>query len=168
MNKIKKICYLGIGIALYFVLSMTVKIPLIGHIQTDLGYIVFGLYCALFGWTACIVGVIGCLFESLIISGWIPIGWMVGQLFIGISCGIILNKIKNMQINSYFLISLVTIIVSIFVGIGLVKTIIECNLYEIPFAIKFTKNCIACVADIIPMMLGVILSRNKCFKKFMQ
>lgn len=35
-KKLKLICNLGMGIALYTVLGMMVKIPLIGHIHTDL------------------------------------------------------------------------------------------------------------------------------------
>lgn len=40
----KKIAFLGIGIALYVVLSMTIKIPLVGHIQTDFGYVAYGAF----------------------------------------------------------------------------------------------------------------------------
>lgn len=45
----KKISITALGIALYVVLSMTVKIPLIAHISLDLGYIVFAFYCYHFG-----------------------------------------------------------------------------------------------------------------------
>lgn len=79
-NKLKKICYLAMGIAMYVVFSMAVKIPLIGHIQTDLGYMVYGAFLSCFGIPGVVVGVVGCLVESLIFSGWVPIGWMIGQL----------------------------------------------------------------------------------------
>ena len=49
MNRTKKITYLGMGIALYVVLSMTVKIPLINQIKTDFGYLAFGAFLNLFG-----------------------------------------------------------------------------------------------------------------------
>ena len=87
MTKTKHIAYLGISVALYVVLGMMVKIPLIAHIGTDLGYIVFGFCCYVFGWPAFIVGTIGCMIESMLTTGWIPIGWMIGQVVIGISCG---------------------------------------------------------------------------------
>ena len=48
MNRTKKITYLGMGIALYVVLSMTVKIPLINQIKTDFGYLAFGAFLNLF------------------------------------------------------------------------------------------------------------------------
>lgn len=51
-NNAIMLCYLAMGTALYIALSATAKIPLIGHIQTDLGYIVFGAFCVLFGWKA--------------------------------------------------------------------------------------------------------------------
>ena len=159
MNKnVKKICYLGIGIAMYVVLSMAMKIPLISHIQTDFGYIAFGVFACLVGWEAAIVGVIGALFSSLLINGWIPIGQMVGQLVIGIICGLAYKKIKNIPVN------IAITIVAVFIGVGLIKTGIECKLYSIPFAVKFIKNCIAWVADTIPMVFGYLLSFK--FKKF--
>ena len=39
----KNIALLGIGTTLYVALSFMIKIPLISHIQTDLGYIAFGV-----------------------------------------------------------------------------------------------------------------------------
>lgn len=154
MNKTKTLVMLAVGIALYVVLGMTVKIPLISHIQTDLGYIAFGVMLVMFGWQACIVGVIGCMFESLLVSGWIPVGWMVGQLVIGIICGIAYKRTDNKTLW------IITTIVSVFIGVGLIKTLIECGLYGIPFAIKFMKNGIAVVADVIPMIIGLFVGER--------
>ena len=44
MKNVKRIAYLGIGIALYVVLGLVMNIPLLAgtHLQTDLGYIAFG------------------------------------------------------------------------------------------------------------------------------
>lgn len=44
-KNIRRICLVGLGIALYVALSMTVKIPLAGHASLGLGYIVFAVYC---------------------------------------------------------------------------------------------------------------------------
>ena len=44
MNRQRKTALLGIGIALYVVLSTVVIIPIINRIKLDLGYIVFGVY----------------------------------------------------------------------------------------------------------------------------
>ena len=151
--KTKTVAYLGIGIALYVVLGCFMNIPLMAgtHLQTDLGYIVFGAYCYLFGWPAFIVGVIGCLIESLLTSGWVPVGWMVGQALIGLTCG---HTYKNTQ-NKYA--HIVITVIEVFLGIVLVKSGIECALYGIPLVVKIPKNFVAFIADVIPMLLGLFL-----------
>lgn len=159
-KKLKLICNLGMGIALYTVLGMMVKIPLIGHIQTDLGYIAFGAYLYLFGAAAAIVGIVGCLFESLLVNGWVPIGWMLGQMVIGLICGFMLkraDRYKKKTIKVLAIAALVT--ASVFLGIGFVKTIVECKLYSIPYEIKFAKNAVAAIADVIPMLLGIYVGK---------
>lgn len=151
MSKAKNVAYLGIAIALYVVLGMTMKIPLIAHIGTDLGYIVFGFCCYVFGWPAFIVGVIGCMIESLLVSGWIPIGWMLGQLAIGLICGWVYKK------NTSKAVDIICTVVAVFIGIAIIKTSVECVLYSIPLAVKIPKNLVATVADIIPMLIGLFI-----------
>lgn len=169
LDKTEMICYLAMGVALYIALSMTVKIPLIGHIQTDLGYIAFGVLCVLFGWKGFIVGTVGCLVESFILSGWFPAGWLIGQIFIGITCGIC-YKLCDKRINNKcikYIICIGITAVSIAIGIIGIKTAIECWLYKIPLVVKVTKNSIAALADFIPMVLGYIIGQqlNKYFNK---
>lgn len=160
MNKTKTICNLALGIALYVALSATVKIPLIGHIQTDLGYVAFGAYLVMFGWQAVVVGVFGCIIESLLFSGWFPIGWAVGQVFIGIMCGL-WYKYTDKKPNAYKNITRVACtVLAVFIGVGLIKTIIECQLYSIPFEIKFAKDMIAFISDTIPMIFGVFIGER--------
>lgn len=158
MRTAKSICLLGLGIALYVVLGAAVKIPLIGHIQTDLGYIAFGAYMMIFGFPGIVVGAIGCVLESVIFSGWFPTGWLLGQIVIGIICALsfrfgrtLLNK--RTRIIYCAIVSAIAIVI----GILFVKTAVECWMYQIPFAIKFAKNGIACMADIPPMVIGIIL-----------
>lgn len=155
------ICKIGIGIALYFVFSSFVKIPLIGHIQTDMGYIVFGIYCVTFGPLGAIVGSIGCLIESIIYSGFVPIGWILGQAFIGITCGYMIQKfLKVVKCRYIYILTIAITIVSVVIGIGIIKTAVECCLYSIPVGIKLVKNLVATVADIPPMILGEIIGIN--------
>lgn len=152
MNRtIKKITYFGIGIALYVVLGLVINIPLLAgtHLQTDLGYIAFGVCCMLFGWQAFIIGAIGCLLESLVVSGWIPYGWILGQIAIGILCGIVYKATDNKV--AHFIVT----VFSVFLGIACIKTIVECALFSIPYAVKFPKNVIAFFADVIPMLIGM-------------
>lgn len=159
-KKLKLICNFGMGIALYTVLGMMVKIPLIGHIQTDLGYIAFGAYLYLFGAPAAIVGIVGCLFESFLVSGWVPIGWMLGQLVIGMICGFMLKRVDRYNQKSIKVLAIAALVTaSVFLGIGFVKTIVECKLYSIPYEIKYAKNAVAATADVIPMLLGIYVGK---------
>ena len=161
MNKTtKKVALLGVLTALYVVLSFTMKLPLISHIQTDLGYIAFGVAAVAVGVPALVVGVLGSLLVSLLTSGWVPIGWMLGQAFIGVVCGLAYRKNKSAILNI-----LITIF-AVFVGVGLIKTGVECYLYSIPFAVKFAKNFVAFVADSIPMLIGYFLATKTALRKF--
>lgn len=154
MKPITKITFLGMGIALYAVLSLVMNIPLLAgtHLQTDLGYIAFAVFLMLFGWQGAIVGIAGCFIESLITSGWVPYGWLLGQAFIGILCGIIYTKVKPKWVH--FLVT----VVAVFIGIAVIKTGVECAMFSIPLIIKFPKNCVAFVADLIPMLVGLGIS----------
>jgi len=151
MKTTKKVVYFGIGIALYAVLGMSVNIPLIGHIQTDLGYIAYGVFLYLFGVPAFITGTIGCIIESMIVSGWFPTGWMIGQIVIGLICGFIYKKTNNKLFH------VLATIIAVFIGVGLIKTVIECYLYTIPFPIKFVRNFIAFLSDVVPMIVGLFI-----------
>ena len=153
MSVTKKVAYLGIGTALYVVLGCVMNIPLLAnsHLQTDLGYIAFGVYCCVFGWLGVFVGAIGCVIESMLVSGWFPVGWLVGQIFIGISCGIVYKRDANKILH------VVVTILSVFVGIAVIKTFIECMLFDIPLAVKFPKNFVAFIADTIPMLVGLFV-----------
>ena len=153
-KRTKKISLLGIGIALYVAFGFTMKIPLISHIQTDLGYIVYGTFLYLLGIPAVVIGVIGCLLESLIFSGWVPAGWMLGQFFIGVICGAVYKKVDNTVVH------IIITIVAIFIGIAVIKTSVECVLYDIPLVVKFTKNFIAFIADVIPMIIGYFVAKK--------
>lgn len=159
-KKLKLICNLGMGINLYAVLGLMVEIQLLGHIQTYLGYIAFGAYLYLFGAPAAIVGIIGCLFESILVSGLVPIGLMFGQLVIGLICGFMLKRVCRYKRKSIKVLAIVALVTaSLFLGIGFVKTIIECKLYSIPYEIKFAKNAVAAIADVIPMLLGIYVGK---------
>ena len=162
MKNTKKIAMLGIGIATYVVLSCIFKIPILAgtHLQTDLGYVAFGVFLVALGPIATIIGVIGCLLESLLFSGWVPIGWMLGQLAIGLICGFAYKKNKITWLN------IVITIVAVFIGVGGIKTGIECFLYDIPVLVKLPKNIFAAIADAIPMVGGYLLAIKTALKKY--
>ena len=83
MKNTTKITLTAVGIAMYVVLSMIAKIPVIAHISLDLGYIVLAVYCYHMGAVSgMIVGGAGCVLVSLLTTGWFPPGWFAGNLLI--------------------------------------------------------------------------------------
>ena len=152
MNRQRKIALLGIGIALYVVLSTVVIIPLISRIKLDLGYIVFGVLLGGLGPSATIVGVAGCIISNLLKGGSLPIAWAIGQAFIGLSLGYLLPRTKNLYLK------LLLSIAAVFIGIAVIKTALEIWMYHWPFYAKFTSNFVAFVADGVALCIGVILA----------
>ena len=159
MTNTKKITFTAIGIAMYVVLSMSMKIPLIAHISLDLGYIAFALYCYHFGAiSGMIVGGAGCILISLITTGWFPPGWFLGNLVIGLICGCLYKH--DATINN-----IIITIIAVAIGILGIKTVIECKLYGIPYAIKIPKNAIAFITDAAVMSAGTLFARNKTIER---
>ena len=154
MKKNLKIALLSIGIALYTVLSAFVIIPIVNRIKLDLGYIVFGLYLNTFGMIATIVGVLGCILGNMLKGGSIPIAWAIGQAFIGLTLGYLLPKTEKLYLK------IIYCLISAFIGIGVIKTVIEVLIYQWPIWLKFTSNLAAYVADVIPLIIGVILNKK--------
>ena len=157
MSKLKTRQIAGIAIltALYCVLSAMMKIPFIGAISLDLGYIALTLGCALFGPWAAFIGAVGCGLESILFSPYgFSISWFVANLIIGLGCGITFKKTQSVWIRIAAIIG--------FVAIGMLgaKTGIECYLYHIPFAIKIVKNAVAFGVDTITMLIGLGITQR--------
>lgn len=146
------------GIALYVVVSMLLKIPMIGHISLDLGYIVLAFWCMMFGpVSAGLVGCGGAFLVSLIASGWIAFGWPLGNLLIGVVCALVYKPdkpIRNVAIT----------VLMVFIGVLGIKTAVECPLYGIPIMVKIPKNAVAAVADTITMTVGARMA-GKCYDR---
>lgn len=160
MVKTKRICLTALGIALYVCVSMLLKIPTgIGHLSLDLGYIVLAAYCYIYGGTSgAIVGACGCFLVSLITTGWIAIGWPLGNLFIGAVCGAVYSRTKDMTFGT--LVSMVVTVIAVFIGVGVVKTIVECAIYSLPIGVKFAKNIVAFAMDAAVMCVGFLFVKN--------
>ncbi len=148
----RKIAFLGMGIALYVVFSYFIKIPLINQIRTDFGYLVFGFFLNVFGWPASIVGIAGCIISNLLYSGTFPLGWALGQLVIGITCGLFFMRSEKLWLKC------VVGALAVLLGIGVVKTLVESFLFHLPLALKAVRGLVASVADAIPFIAGIILS----------
>lgn len=164
-NNIKKICMLAVLTALYVVLSAFLKIPFIGNIQLDLGYIAFAVALYMFGMYGIFVGVIGCSLESLLFSAYgFSISWAIANLLIGLIVGIVFHALRGKEKQ---LLRIGSIIIGCVVGLLIAKTAIECYLYDIPLLVKIPKNAVACAVDAIVMIIGVylahILERRKAF-----
>ncbi len=153
--KIKQLAGISILTALYCVLSAMMKIPFIGAISLDLGYIALTIGCALFGPWAAFIGAIGCGLESVIFSPYgFSISWFMANLIVGLGCGIVFKKTENILIRVIAIIG--------FVAIGMlgVKTGIECYLYHIPFAVKIVKNAVAFGVDTVTMLIGLSVTQR--------
>ncbi len=154
MNRTKKISYLGIGIALYVVVSMLVKIPIVNRIKLDMGYIVFALYLNSFGVSASIVGVAGCIIANMLSGGSFPIAWAMGQLLVGLTMGSLFPKTEKLWLK------ILAGVIAVFLGIGALKTILEILMFRFPFWAKFSSNLAAVLADSIPFVIGILLTQK--------
>lgn len=149
----RKICGIAILTALYVVMSAFIKIPFIGNISLDLGYIVFGVACCMYGVWGTVVGAVGCGIESLLFSayGFSP-SWFVGNLIIGLICGLVFGAVRSMPVR------IGTTVGAVAIGILVAKTCIESYLYSIPLMVKIPKNAVAFVVDSIVMIGGIYLA----------
>lgn len=154
MKRTQKITILTLGIALYTVLSAFVIIPIVNRIKLDLGYIVFGLYLNGLGISGTIVGVIGCLLGNMLKGGSFPIAWMVGQLFIGLTLGYFLPKTEKIYLK------IIYCLIFAFIGIGVIKTVIEVLMFKYQIWLKFTSNLVAYIVDVIALIIGVLLNKK--------
>lgn len=151
--KTNKITLTGLLTALYVVLSLSLKINLIGNITIDLGYVALAIACCLLGGWAGFVGAIGCSLESLLFSAYgFSISWFIANLIIGLGCGIIFKKTNNTVLRA------IAIVLFTALGVFVAKTVIECKLYNIPFAVKIMKNAVAFIVDTIAMLIGLYIT----------
>lgn len=155
--KVKYMVTLAILTALYVALSAMMKIPFIGNISLDLGYIAFVVALMLFGYKGIVVGVVGCALENILFSAYgFSISWAIGNLIVG------LIFVSGVHKNFYNPVTyMVLAALGCFVGIGIVKTGIESYLYSIPLAIKFPKNLVATVVDTFTMWVGIWIFNKK-------
>lgn len=160
MKTNRKIAYLGILTALYVILGAFMKIPVVGNIFPDFGYIAFAIAILMFGYAGIPVGVIGCALESLLFSTYgFSISWVIGNLLVGLIFAYWCKKEDNFG-------KMVGAGLACIVGIALAKTGIECWLYQIPVLIKMERNFTACIMDMLMMWAGIVIFNLKPFDNY--
>lgn len=154
MNKsTKTIVTFGMFAALYVVLSATIKIPLIGHIVLDMGYIILTVAAVCYGAIpAAIIGAVGCAIESILFTALgFSISWVVMNIIIGLIVGYVATR---PMIDTKRWIIAIVIPIAVFLGV-VAKTGIECVLYNIPVAVKVPKALVAFAVDSLVMIIGL-------------
>ena len=153
MNKtIKRTTYIGVGIALYFILSMALNIPLVGHMRLDCGYIVYAVYLTLFGYYGIPVGLFGCFLKGYICDGWIPFTWMVGQIVIGVICAYVFGRTDKKILR------IIAVILSVFLGIAVISSGLSAIIFHLPIGLKIFKGSIGAAADSLAMIIGLYIA----------
>ncbi len=147
----KDITLVAMGIALFVALSMCLRVPVFENYYLCLGYIVMTVYIWCFKWyEGALIGFLGvvlyCMIGGLGFNG-MP-GWSVGNIAIGLIMGIVLKPIK--KIDNKFIQVLLTAAVAVaatFIGIELIKSLIDSFVVGQPFIVRFGKNMTSFIAD---------------------
>ena len=158
VSNAKRITILGVGIALYVVLSFILNFPIVGHVRFDAGYVCYAVYLSLFGWWGIPVGVVGCFIKGYISDGWIPFTWMIGQLIVGVTCAVVFRKTNDAKHRIFYRAMAVT--VSVTVGIGIVSSLLSAVMFGQPIMLKIGRGMITAAADILPMVIGLVIAEK--------
>ncbi len=156
MNKTRKICLLGILIALVIVLSSYCQIPFGSFIRLDLGYAVVTVAALYMGGIyGAVVAFIARIINDFIFSGSISIWWAIGSafygLFIGISYKLLLRIKSKIVINVLFAIS--TVVISFISFVGIVPLI--AHFFGISYLFMVGIGIIAAIMDaIVALVIG--------------
>lgn len=157
--KTKDITFIAVGLALFVALSMCLRVPVFENYYLCLGYIVMTMYIWCFKWyEGAIIGCLGvvlyCIIGSLGFNG-MP-GWAVENIVIGLIVGVglkFVQKIKNKTIQ--VVVTAVIATVATFIGIELVKSLIDSFVVGQPFAVRFAKNMTSFISDAFVIVVSL-------------
>lgn len=157
--KTKDITFPAIGIALFVALSMCLRVPVFENYYLCLGYIVMMIYLWCFKWyEGALIGFLGvilyCIIGGLGFNG-MP-GWALGNIIIGLIIGLTLPQIKKLDNKIIQTILLViTIILATFIGIELIKSIIDSFIVGQPIIVRIAKNTTSFIADAFVLIMSL-------------
>ncbi len=149
MKNTHRLTLISILTALYVVLSAFMRIPLIGNIKLDLGYVVFAIALIRLDLSGTIwVGCLSVAIESLLfgVHGF-SVAWTIANFFIALLA-------KNNK--NYF----VGCLIGCVIGLVGAKTIIEWFIFKTAISIKLANNAVACLADYLCLVIGYFVDKK--------
>lgn len=162
MKNVKQLCLTAMGIALFVALTLCIQVPVFENYYICLGYVVMTVYLYFFGiFSGTIVGTVGVFLYCMLTGGLrgMP-GWIVGNLFIGVTLGLWFSKTKHFSNRKST--NTITVLVSIAVtaiAMLYLKSIVECVLYAQPLIVRAASNIYAFVADAVVIVASFPLCR---------
>ena len=157
--KTKNILFLAVGIALFVVLSMCLRVPVFENYYLCLGYVVMTVYIYCFKWyEGIIIGFFGvilyCIIGGLGFNG-LP-GWAVGNIIIGLILGLTLKPIKKIN-NKFLQICLLSVvaIIATFIGIEIIKSVIDSFIVSQPIPVRMVKNFTSFISDAFVIVISL-------------
>ncbi len=171
-NRTRWLTVTALGIALFVLFSLALRIPVFARFYLCLGYLVMGVYCYYFGiLSGTLVGSLGVLIYCTIFSSFGGmIGWALGNAVIGVAMGFTAKKIRNLKTAWLrWVILLVTVVVSTAIGMLLIKSAYESLLSGLPFAVRVAANTAGFLADAAVLLLSIPLAeslRKVIFRQF--
>lgn len=160
-KKIRKVATIGMGIALFVVLSMLLKITVFENYYLCAGYIAMAIFLYSFGVVSgTIVGTVGTILYCILISGLrgMP-GWAIGNVLIGIILGLEFKGTKKLTMSNKnilaFIIEIVSIVGATALGILLAKSFVEMVLYSQTMLVRIAKNTTAFISDVLILIIAL-------------
>ncbi len=157
-DRVRWISRTGIGIALFVVLSLCLQVPVFENYYLCLGYAAVAVYCYCFGAASgTIVSVVGVIVYCVLIGGMrgLP-GWASGNVLIGIVCGLVFNRAKEIDNRPVRIgLCVMAIVLSCAAGILGIKSAVEAFLYGQPVWARVLKNSYAFSADVAVLLASL-------------
>ena len=161
-DSIRRICVVGMGIALFVVFSLCLQVPVFENYYLCPGYVAMAVYCFSVGTAeGTLVGVLGVIMYCLVISGLrgMP-GWAAGNIVIGFALGTLFRFTRDRELTvPAAAVSCAVIVAACAAGILGVKSAVECLLYSQPFLLRAAKNIYAFWADAFVLIVSLPICR---------